>query len=176
MTDQEFLTWLQDRLIHVYQEGKNVDFVQRFGKIIDEHFGGRSWDIQHPKTVAYLLSNAEQQPRTPYAILHRPVQSLAQERGESATTNRGCDMAKTFPTCGLQIYNGEIRLWIGDTEGAESVLTDDQIDAFIRNLKTIKQKRGTGRNITWVNLTHTMDLYDLSIWPVSKTFGELKEE
>lgn len=59
-------------------------------------------------------------------------------------------MAKTFSTCGLWVNGDEVRLWIGDTEGAESVLTDDQIDAFIRNLEGVKQMRGTGADVTWV--------------------------
>lgn len=60
-------------------------------------------------------------------------------------------MATTFPTCGLLIFGDEVRLWIGDTDGAECVLTDRQIDAFIRNLESVKRLRGTGADITWVN-------------------------
>lgn len=60
-------------------------------------------------------------------------------------------MARTFPTCGLWLDGDEVRLWIGDTEGAESEpLTDEQIDAFIRNLDTVKSMRGNGAHVTWV--------------------------
>jgi hypothetical protein len=34
-TDAEFLRWLKDRLIHVYGESPNMDFVQRLGRIVD---------------------------------------------------------------------------------------------------------------------------------------------
>lgn len=67
-------------------------------------------------------------------------------------------MARVFPTCGLSIDNDEIRLWVGDTEGAESVLTDDQIDAFIRNLHTIKQLRGSGQHVTWIRPNPSMEM------------------
>lgn len=60
-------------------------------------------------------------------------------------------MAITFPTCGLLICGDEVRLWIGDIGGAESVLSDGQIDAFVRNLESVKRLRGTGADITWVN-------------------------
>lgn len=60
-------------------------------------------------------------------------------------------MARTFPTCGLWVNGDEVRLWIGDTEGAESVLTDDQIDAFIRNLEGVKQLRTrSDADVTWI--------------------------
>jgi hypothetical protein len=35
MTDSEFLLWLRDRLVVVYKESANVDFVQRLNRIID---------------------------------------------------------------------------------------------------------------------------------------------
>lgn len=34
MTDSEFLTWIRDRLIFVYGESSDVDFVLRLGEII----------------------------------------------------------------------------------------------------------------------------------------------
>lgn len=34
MTDKEFLNWIIDRLIHVYGESPNVDFVHRLRKIV----------------------------------------------------------------------------------------------------------------------------------------------
>ena len=35
-SDIEFLTWLRDRLVHVYKESENVDFVLRLNEIIEE--------------------------------------------------------------------------------------------------------------------------------------------
>lgn len=35
MTDKEFLNWLADRLVHVYGESPNVDFVHRVRSIAD---------------------------------------------------------------------------------------------------------------------------------------------
>lgn len=34
--DGEFLGWLRDRLVHVYKESPNTDFVLRLEKITDE--------------------------------------------------------------------------------------------------------------------------------------------
>jgi hypothetical protein len=36
MTDREFLIWLQARLIKVYKENENTDFVLRLGRIIQK--------------------------------------------------------------------------------------------------------------------------------------------
>ena len=36
MTDSEFLRWLRGRLVNVYKESENVDFVQRLDRIIEE--------------------------------------------------------------------------------------------------------------------------------------------
>jgi len=36
MEDKEFLMWLYQRLIHVYGESPNVDFVQRLLKIVED--------------------------------------------------------------------------------------------------------------------------------------------
>ena len=33
MTDKEFLSWVADRLVHVYGESENVDFVHKLRKI-----------------------------------------------------------------------------------------------------------------------------------------------
>lgn len=33
MNDTEFLNWVADRLVYVYHEGENVDFVQRLRSI-----------------------------------------------------------------------------------------------------------------------------------------------
>ena len=33
MSDREFLEWIRDRIVHVYGESPNVDFVQKLGKI-----------------------------------------------------------------------------------------------------------------------------------------------
>jgi len=38
MTDSEFLRWLRGRLVNVYKESENVDFVQRLDRIIDRKF------------------------------------------------------------------------------------------------------------------------------------------
>lgn len=35
MTDPEFLTWLRDRLVNVYHESQNTDFVLRLNDIIE---------------------------------------------------------------------------------------------------------------------------------------------
>lgn len=35
MTDAEFLRWMADRLVHVYGESPNVDFVQHLREIAD---------------------------------------------------------------------------------------------------------------------------------------------
>lgn len=35
MTDKEFLNWIIDRLVHVYNESPNVDFIHRLRKIAD---------------------------------------------------------------------------------------------------------------------------------------------
>ncbi|OHU51475.1 hypothetical protein BKG82_23040 [Mycobacteroides chelonae] len=60
-------------------------------------------------------------------------------------------MARTFPTCGIWIYDYEVRLWIGDYEGSESEpLSDTQIDSLIRNLEHAKTLRGHGQDLTWV--------------------------
>lgn len=36
MTDKEFLEWLIDRLVHVYGESPNVDFIHKLNKIADK--------------------------------------------------------------------------------------------------------------------------------------------
>lgn len=42
VSDVEFLEWVRDRLVHVYGESPNVDFVRRLGNIIsDAKVGGR---------------------------------------------------------------------------------------------------------------------------------------
>lgn len=35
MTDKEFLNWLADRLVNVYNESPNVDFVHKLKKIAE---------------------------------------------------------------------------------------------------------------------------------------------
>lgn len=35
MSDKEFLNWLADRLVHVYGESPNIDFVHRLKSIVD---------------------------------------------------------------------------------------------------------------------------------------------
>lgn len=35
MNDTEFLRWIRDRLVHVYKESPNTDFVLRLDKIIE---------------------------------------------------------------------------------------------------------------------------------------------
>jgi hypothetical protein len=34
MTDAQFLTWIRDRIVYVYGESPNVDFVLRLGEIL----------------------------------------------------------------------------------------------------------------------------------------------
>jgi hypothetical protein len=36
-TTEEFLQWLRDRLVHIYKESPNVDFVRRLDTIVDWH-------------------------------------------------------------------------------------------------------------------------------------------
>ncbi|MCP3941084.1 MAG: hypothetical protein GY710_06330 [Desulfobacteraceae bacterium] len=36
MKDKEFLQWIHDRIIEVYGENKNIDFLHRLRKIIEE--------------------------------------------------------------------------------------------------------------------------------------------
>lgn len=37
MKDKKFLIWLRDRLIHVYGENENVDFIHKLNRIIDKY-------------------------------------------------------------------------------------------------------------------------------------------
>jgi hypothetical protein len=37
MGDREFLAWIRDRLVHVYGESPNVDFIRRLDQIISAH-------------------------------------------------------------------------------------------------------------------------------------------
>ena len=37
MTDKEFLQWIYDRLIHVYKENKNYDYMHKLKEIIDKY-------------------------------------------------------------------------------------------------------------------------------------------
>lgn len=36
LSDKEFLTWIRDRIVNVYGESPNTDFVLRLGKIIEK--------------------------------------------------------------------------------------------------------------------------------------------
>ena len=36
MNDKEFLNWIIDRLINIYNESPNVDFIHRLRKIADK--------------------------------------------------------------------------------------------------------------------------------------------
>ena len=36
MTDKEFLTWIRDRIVNVYEESPSVDFVRRLEEVIDK--------------------------------------------------------------------------------------------------------------------------------------------
>lgn len=36
MTEKQFLHWIADRLVHVYGESENVDFVLKLRKIADD--------------------------------------------------------------------------------------------------------------------------------------------
>lgn len=60
-------------------------------------------------------------------------------------------MAREFPTCGFEAFpNGDIRLWIGDAEGANSApLDNDQLAALMHNLSKVMASRGQW-NLTWV--------------------------
>lgn len=44
MSDKEFLHWLILRIIKVYRENPNVDFVQRLKKIADKLYEDTSFD------------------------------------------------------------------------------------------------------------------------------------
>lgn len=39
MNDIEFLKWIRDRLVHVYKESPNTDFVQRLERVIKRFEG-----------------------------------------------------------------------------------------------------------------------------------------
>lgn len=60
-------------------------------------------------------------------------------------------MAREFAACGFEAFpNGDIRLWIGDTEGANSApLSNAQLESLICNLTTAMQTRGQF-DLTWV--------------------------
>ena len=36
MNDKEFLNWIVDRLVHIYEENENTDFIIRLRKIANE--------------------------------------------------------------------------------------------------------------------------------------------
>lgn len=59
-------------------------------------------------------------------------------------------LADTFSACGFEaLPNGDIRLWIGGTDGANSEpLSDDQLESLIKNLTHVMQTRGQW-NLTW---------------------------
>ena len=43
MKDKEFLDWLADRLVYVYKESPNVDFVQKLKAIAKKAKGETHW-------------------------------------------------------------------------------------------------------------------------------------
>jgi hypothetical protein len=43
MNNADFLEWLKDRLIYVYHEPENIDFVLRLKKIIEEERNKVPW-------------------------------------------------------------------------------------------------------------------------------------
>jgi hypothetical protein len=44
MTDKEFLSWVADRLVHVYGESQSVDFVHKLRKISQRTWVGLTLD------------------------------------------------------------------------------------------------------------------------------------
>jgi hypothetical protein len=62
MTDNEFLNWMVGRLINVYNEDENTDFVLRLKAIADKSIGvveENDVDIDHQIVIGYPLSNVE---------------------------------------------------------------------------------------------------------------------
>ena len=49
MTDSEHLQWLHDRIVNVYGENENVDFLIRFREIIK--------DIKDEEDIKYIKEN-----------------------------------------------------------------------------------------------------------------------
>jgi len=49
MTDSEHLQWLHDRIVNVYGESENVDFLIRFREIIK--------DIKDEEDIKYIKEN-----------------------------------------------------------------------------------------------------------------------
>tara|TARA_R110000822_G_scaffold10794_2_gene40478 strand:- start:602 stop:844 length:243 start_codon:yes stop_codon:yes gene_type:complete len=62
MTDNEFLNWMVGRLVDVYNEDENTDFVLRLKAIADKSTGvveENNVDIDHQIVIGYPLNNAE---------------------------------------------------------------------------------------------------------------------
>ena len=62
MTDNEFLNWMVGRLVDVYNEDENTDFVLRLKAIADKSTGvveENNVDIDHQILIGYPLNNAE---------------------------------------------------------------------------------------------------------------------
>ena len=55
MNDDKFLNWMVGRLINVYGEDENTDFVLRLKAISDK----RVVDIDHQMPIGYPLNDAE---------------------------------------------------------------------------------------------------------------------
>ena len=62
MTDNEFLNWMVGRLINVYNEDENTDFVLRLKAIADKSTGiveENDVDIDHQILIGYPFSEIE---------------------------------------------------------------------------------------------------------------------
>ena len=62
MTDGKFLNWMVGRLINVYGEDENTDFVLRLKAIADKSVGVvevNGVDIDHQILIGYPLNDAE---------------------------------------------------------------------------------------------------------------------
>lgn len=55
MKNSEHLQWLHDRIINVYGESENIDFLIRFRKIIE--------DIKNVEDIRYLTKDVMEGPR-----------------------------------------------------------------------------------------------------------------
>ena len=62
MTDKEFLNWMVGRLVNVYNEDENTDFVLRLSVIANKNIGvveKKDVDIDHQILIGYPLTEVE---------------------------------------------------------------------------------------------------------------------
>ncbi len=91
MTDVEFLKWIEERLIHVYKESPNVDFIHRLRSIIDNM--GLVGDASGVREA--LLEAREYAPRRD-GIVER-IDAALSALSASPAAPRGVDAARVRP-------------------------------------------------------------------------------